>query len=240
MDTPSAPHGRFGIYTGKVHDNRDPEQWGRLRVIVPSLFGDDPLPTWAMMAGQSLGRRRRTGERGRGVGSFRVPDIGAQVLVQFLDGNPELPVWMPGIFVKEDVPSSARSDGSPGTDRYPRRNVLCRGEELEVRELECGDLVIKMDHPHSIDVDTRGGDIKVRTTNGGKLVINGGQDGEDNAVRVRDRIDVGALSVVTGPSGVTAVIWTDQSGVPHTLSATPTTVYGKAVDGSSTVMIGDR
>lgn len=237
MDTPSAPHGRFGIYTGKVHDNRDPEQWGRLRVIVPSLFGDDPLPTWAMMAGQSLGRRRRTGERGRGVGSFRVPDIGAQVIVQFLDGNPELPVWTPGIFVKDDVPSSARSDGSPGTDRYPRRNVLCRGEELEVRELECGDLVIKMDHPHSIDVDTRGGDIKVRTTNGGKLVINEGSDSM-RAARKGDRVRLGSLSVTVGPSGITAVIWTDLDGVPHTLTAAPTALAGDIDSGSENVLIG--
>ncbi|MFN9212902.1 MAG: phage baseplate assembly protein V, partial [Betaproteobacteria bacterium] len=71
----------FGKYRGTVVDNADPEQLGRLRLMVPSLFGGsaNPQPTdpfvtdWAWPCVPFGG----TAEQG----FFFVPEVGAKVWV---------------------------------------------------------------------------------------------------------------------------------------------------------------
>jgi hypothetical protein len=72
----------FGKYRGTVVNNVDPEQIGRLQVIVPAF---SPVPiSWAMPCMPWGGINQ---------GVFTVPLIGAGVWVEFERGDPDYPIW---------------------------------------------------------------------------------------------------------------------------------------------------
>lgn len=73
----------FGKYRGKVANNIDPLQLGRLQVQVPSIYGSDRL-SWAMPC---------TPYAGSGEGLFLLPPIGANIWVEFELGDPDYPIW---------------------------------------------------------------------------------------------------------------------------------------------------
>jgi len=85
-----------GIYVGIVEQNNDPERLGRIKVRVPHIYGIiggtvgaipmDDMP-WAIPLGLPSGGSSRSG------GADWLPEPGDQVCVQFLDGEPEKPVW---------------------------------------------------------------------------------------------------------------------------------------------------
>ncbi|MEN9937365.1 MAG: hypothetical protein RLZZ387_3944 [Chloroflexota bacterium] len=72
----------YGKYRGKVENNIDPLQQGRVQVSCPAVLGDGRM-SWAMPS---------TPYAGRGVGFFMVPPVGANVWVEFEGGDPNYPI----------------------------------------------------------------------------------------------------------------------------------------------------
>ncbi len=77
----------FGKYRGTVVNNVDPEQRGRIMVMVPDVSGF-ALTSWALPAFPWGGMQ---------MGIFGVPLIGAGVWVEFEQGNLDYPIWV-GVF----------------------------------------------------------------------------------------------------------------------------------------------
>ncbi len=85
-----------GIYIGYVEKVNDPEKLGRVKARVPLVYGTkggtigavpmDDIP-WAIPHGMPAGGSPLSG------GMSWLPEVGDQVVVQFLDGEPEKPVW---------------------------------------------------------------------------------------------------------------------------------------------------
>ncbi len=73
----------FGKYRGKVENNVDPQQVGRIQVSVSAVLGEGSL-SWAMPC---------VPYAGSGVGFFAVPPNGANVWVEFEGGDPDYPIW---------------------------------------------------------------------------------------------------------------------------------------------------
>jgi hypothetical protein len=73
----------FGKYRGKVVNNLDPMQQGRLQVKVPAVLGDGQM-SWAMPC---------VPYAGSGVGLFLIPPKDANVWVEFEAGDPDRPIW---------------------------------------------------------------------------------------------------------------------------------------------------
>jgi hypothetical protein len=73
----------FGKYRGKVENNVDPMQMGRVQVSVPAVLGDGRM-SWAMPCAPF---------GGSGVGFFAIPSMQANVWVEFEGGNPDYPIW---------------------------------------------------------------------------------------------------------------------------------------------------
>lgn len=73
----------FGKYRGKVEQNIDPFNQGRVQVSCPAVLGKGKL-SWAMPS---------TPFAGKGVGLFLVPPTGANVWVEFEGGHPDHPIW---------------------------------------------------------------------------------------------------------------------------------------------------
>jgi uncharacterized protein involved in type VI secretion and phage assembly len=73
-------HGKF---RGRVTDNQDPLQIGRIRASVPDVLGD-AASGWAMPCFPFAGQ---------GLGFFALPDVGAGVWIEFEHGDPDFPIW---------------------------------------------------------------------------------------------------------------------------------------------------
>ena len=74
----------FGKYRGTVVNNVDPQQMGRIQVMVPDVSGVVPT-SWAMPC-MPFG--------GINAGMFTVPIIGAGVWIEFEHGDPDYPIWV--------------------------------------------------------------------------------------------------------------------------------------------------
>jgi hypothetical protein len=77
------PEPFFGKYRGKVEQNIDPLNQGRLQVSCPAALGTGKL-SWAMPC---------VPYGGPGVGFFSMPPKGASVWVEFERGDPDWPIW---------------------------------------------------------------------------------------------------------------------------------------------------
>jgi hypothetical protein len=86
----------YGKYRGKVENNIDPMQLGRVQVSVPAVLGDSTLG-WAMPCVPFAGSS---------VGLFLVPPTGANVWVEFEGGDPDYPVWSGCFWGTGEVPAS--------------------------------------------------------------------------------------------------------------------------------------
>lgn len=94
-------------YMGYVEENNDPDQEGKCRIRVYSIFGDidkAKIP-WAVPKQSFVGST---------VGSFVVPKIGTLVEVTFRDGNIYNPEYSFKMFNKNQLPDE-RSEDYPDT-----------------------------------------------------------------------------------------------------------------------------
>jgi uncharacterized protein involved in type VI secretion and phage assembly len=85
----------FGKYRGKVANNVDPLQLGRIQVKVPSVLGDGQM-SWAMPCVPFAGS---------GVGFFAIPPNDANVWVEFEGGDPDSPIWSGCFWGQGEVPA---------------------------------------------------------------------------------------------------------------------------------------
>ena len=86
----------FGKYRGKVENNIDPLQLGRIQVSAPAVLGSGTL-SWAMPC---------TPYAGNGVGLFLIPPTGANVWVEFEGGDPDYPIWAGCFWGTGEVPAA--------------------------------------------------------------------------------------------------------------------------------------
>ena len=86
----------FGKYRGKVENNVDPLQQGRLQVSVAAVLGDGRL-SWAHPC---------VPYAGSGVGFFALPPVGANVWVEFEGGDTDYPIWSGCFWGTGEVPAS--------------------------------------------------------------------------------------------------------------------------------------
>lgn len=93
---------RYGKYRGTVVDNQDPEQRARLKVQIPSVLGEQ-TSDWALPCTPYGGSQT--------LGFFMVPDVDAQVWVEFEEGDINRPIWV-GTFwqASGDPPEDAAKD----------------------------------------------------------------------------------------------------------------------------------
>ena len=85
----------FGKYRGKVENNLDPLQLGRVQVSVPAVLGEGRL-SWAMPCSPYGGPQ---------VGLFVVPPVGANIWVEFEAGDPDYPIWSGCFWGVGEVPA---------------------------------------------------------------------------------------------------------------------------------------
>ncbi len=86
----------YGKYRGKVENNIDPLQLGRVQISCPAILGDGQM-SWAMPSSPYAGS---------GVGFFMIPPVGANVWVEFEGGDPDYPIWGGCFWGTGEVPAT--------------------------------------------------------------------------------------------------------------------------------------
>lgn len=74
----------LGKYRGSVIDNIDPLQTGRLLVTAPDVPSMNPVG-WAMPCLPLAGNQ---------MGTYMIPPVGANVWIEFEQGDPAYPIWV--------------------------------------------------------------------------------------------------------------------------------------------------
>ena len=101
-----------GKFVGIVEDNNDPDKLGRLKIRVPSVYGNITLEAipWAVPDFPFSSENQ---------GFVFIPDKGALVTVEFLNGSIYTPVWSGAVFRKDEnvIPQEA-------VDNYPDVRIL--------------------------------------------------------------------------------------------------------------------
>jgi uncharacterized protein involved in type VI secretion and phage assembly len=107
----------FGKYRGTVVNNVDPEQRGRIQVMVPDVSGF-ALTSWALPA-LPIG--------GLQMGLFSVPMIGSGEWVEFEQGDIDYPIWV-GVYwgSAAEVPALSHLI-PPGIPGFAMQTVLQNG-----------------------------------------------------------------------------------------------------------------
>jgi len=107
--------GRFyGVYHGIVKNDYDPENRGRLYVEIPQVKFKSDL-VWAdAMAFVS----------GSNHGSYHIPATNDWVYIQFIEGNPSKPVWLPGGYAKGELPKEFDHNALMGVKSLAGHSVI--------------------------------------------------------------------------------------------------------------------
>jgi uncharacterized protein involved in type VI secretion and phage assembly len=146
-----------GKYRGTVVNNQDPQNTGRLQVQVPDV-SNTQSSTWAMPAAAFTGGQ---------AGFFAVPPIGANVWVEFEQGNADYPVWS-GCFwgTAAEVPPAATAS-PPGIQTIVLQSV--GGNMLVISDVPgpSGGILLKSSSGASIAINDTG----ITITNGQATIL---------------------------------------------------------------------
>jgi hypothetical protein len=148
------PFGRFyGVYVGIVKLDYDPEERGRLLVQVPQVKFDSDL-VWANPMGMVSGKNH---------GSYHIPATNDWVYIQFIEGNPSYPVWLPGGFAKGEKPEEFRNPFVMG--------VKSMGGHTAIIDDENETISVKGAKGSEIFIDDKNQRITLSVNSGVKVVI---------------------------------------------------------------------
>lgn len=145
---------RFGKYRGKVENNVDPQNQGRIQVSVPAVLGEGRL-SWAMPC---------VPYAGPGVGFFAIPPEGANVWVEFEGGDPDYPIWSGCFWGLSEVPLLP---AEPGQKVLRTESVAIRINDLP----GAGGITIETTAGMKIEVSPNG--IEINNGRGASLKLQG-------------------------------------------------------------------
>jgi uncharacterized protein involved in type VI secretion and phage assembly len=161
-----SPIQSMALAYGEVIDVADPEGVYRVKVKLHGFFGPDNQDS-------SIWARVTTPFAGSGYGAVLLPDVGHQVVVGFVGGDPNYPIVLGALYTGEATPADEPVDGG-AVKRWSLTGT--------------GGTHILMD-------ESQGSQITVETIGGVKVVVTD----TGNKVEVTN----GSSSMVIEPSGVT-------------------------------------
>lgn len=141
------------IYRARVVDNKDPQNIGRVKVVIPSLSGED-VEVWVRPI--SVFGYKSTH------GSHVVPDIGCYVYVMFENGDIRFPVYFGGVVLEGQVLSESTEDGSQEKEYIILRSP--KGSILKISDNK-NKIILRTPSKHLIEIDDTEDRILIKTSN---------------------------------------------------------------------------
>jgi len=149
---------RFGKFRGTVTDNKDPQKRGRLKLSVPSVL-EGQESDWALPCLPYGGAGQQ--------GLFMIPEVDAQVWVEFEEGDIHRPIWV-GTFWQQqsDTPEEAALD-EPTTRMLKTKS----GHILQFDDAD-GEERFYLFHPKGAEMEIdNNGTIALTDAGGSKLIL---------------------------------------------------------------------
>jgi len=146
----------YGDYPGTVVDNVDPDKRGRVKIKVPGLC--EPSTDWALPVGGS----HSSGAKGKGL--FDPPPKGASVVVRFLCGDIDSPIYEGGwrglVGGKTDAPTEVQ--GASPADAANKLKVYESDDYMIVIDERAGSSALSLRcKKGDIRLEVREGKIKL-------------------------------------------------------------------------------
>lgn len=206
-----------GGYLAEVIDLDDPESLSRVRVRLLNFDGvsDHDGPVWARVACPFAGDNR---------GAFLLPDVGDEVFVIFVNGDPRMPVVVGGLWNGSSTPPETIASGRNRRKVIRSKNGVKLtlddqdGQEQFIVETPGGQKITLKDGPGAVLIeDSNGNSAKLETagitvTASAKVTVNA------NLVE----ISAGMVTVNAGMSRFSGVVQADTVITNTVISATYT------------------
>jgi uncharacterized protein involved in type VI secretion and phage assembly len=166
-----------GGYLAEVVSLDDPDSRARVQIRVLSFDGvsGHDAPIWARVAAPFAGDNR---------GAFLLPDVGDEVFIIFVNGDPRMPVIVGGLWNGSSTPPETISAGQNRRKVIRSKNGVKltlddqSGQEQFIVETPAGQKITLKDGPGSIVIeDSNGNSAKLETagitvTTSAKLTVN--------------------------------------------------------------------
>jgi uncharacterized protein involved in type VI secretion and phage assembly len=150
----------FGKYRGIVTANDDTTKRGRVKVKVPSVYGEE-LEVWAMPCLPYAGNN---------VGVFMIPEPNAGVWVEFEAGDTSFPIWTGGYWVDDELPKDEQSDQAK-----PSLRIIRSEKGLMVSFNDDSETITLSDKDGSNIVTIEVGEGKIKVQGNMKVVVHAPQ-----------------------------------------------------------------
>lgn len=165
----------FAKYRAFVADNDDPDSLGRIKLTIPSVLGE-AVSDWALPCVPYGG--------GSDFGLLAVPPLGAQVIAEFLEGDPSSPIWT-GTFWRQSAELPEEYQGTSTKILKTESGHLLTFEDEEgaeqvtlrsAKEAELvmdpdGGIVLTDQAGSKVTLDAAGTEILVEDANGNSIVM---------------------------------------------------------------------
>jgi uncharacterized protein involved in type VI secretion and phage assembly len=207
----------YGKHRGIVTNNKDPQKRGRLKLLIPSVLADQESD-WALPCLPYGGAAQQ--------GMFMMPEVDAQVWVEFEEGDIHRPIWV-GTFWQQqgDVPEDAAKD-EPTTRLFQTTS----GHILQFDDEE-GEEQFRLFHPADAEIlIDKNGTISLTDTSGATVTL----DADAGEVSIED---ANGNSMLMSSSGTTVE---DANGNKIEMASSGITVKGQqiVVEGSQVLLGG--
>lgn len=160
---------RYGKCRGIVTDNKDPQKRGRLKLLIPSVLADQESD-WALPCLPFGGLNQQ--------GMFMVPEVDAQVWVEFEEGDIHRPIWVGTFWQQEGDPPDDAAKEEPTTRLLQTKS----GHILQFDDEE-GEEQIRLFHRADAEMlIDKNGSITLTDTSGAQLNM----DAENNEIIIED------------------------------------------------------
>jgi hypothetical protein len=139
----------YGKYRGVVTDVDDPRSIGRIRANVPEVLTDTESP-WALPCAPYAGD---------GVGTYRIPPVGAGVWIEFEAGDLARPIWSGCWWSENELPKNEE-----GAEARPPLKII-RSESGLMLSMDDDGQTISLSDEHGdniLKIEARAGQVTIR------------------------------------------------------------------------------
>lgn len=168
-----------GCHLAQVTSLDDPQGLARVKVRLLALDGDGHAEIWARVALPFAGDNR---------GTFFIPEVGDEVLVSFIAGDPRFPIVLGGLWNGSAQPPDTIDSGGRNVHKVIRSKNGVKltlddtdGQEQFIVETPGGQKVTLKDGPGAVTIeDSNGNSVKLETagitvTAAAKVTVNAAQ-----------------------------------------------------------------
>jgi uncharacterized protein involved in type VI secretion and phage assembly len=154
--------GQFhGGYLAEVIDLNDPNNLARVKIRLLNFDGVDGHdgPVWARVASAFAGKNR---------GAFLIPDVGDEVLVTFVNGDPRYPIVVGGLWNGSDTAPESISGGRNLRKVIRSKNGVKLTLEDEDGQEKC---IIETPGMQKVTLKDGPGEITIEDSNGNSIKL---------------------------------------------------------------------